>query len=86
MCGKLWVRLFRCRGLLEIKLVMLELHIKDGWHLNPNEKTVRAILRGVERCNGECQCHNTGRDKVCLRSDYREEDICHCHLYIKDEE
>ena len=37
----------------------------------------------VEKNNGECPCHNTGTDKHCPCSDYRENDICHCGLYLK---
>lgn len=31
-------------------------------------------------------CHNTGEDKKCPCSDYREKDICHCSLYLKREQ
>lgn len=64
---------------------MKEFYIKKGWALNPNEKVVKAILRGLERCDGECPCHNNGYDKRCPCSDYRDNDECHCNLYVKDE-
>jgi len=37
----------------------------------------------IERNNGDCPCHNESYDKKCPCSDYRENDICHCGLYIK---
>lgn len=43
----------------------MEFHIKDGWQLNPNKKVVKAILKGIERCEGECPCNNTSVDKRC---------------------
>lgn len=58
---------------------------KEGWKLNPNDKVVNGILKGLVRCNGECPCHNNSYDKKCPCSDYRENDICHCMLYVKDE-
>lgn len=57
--------------------------IKEGWQLNPNPKVVASITKGIERCDGECPCHNTGKDKKCPCSDYRENDICHCNLFVK---
>ena len=62
---------------------MTQIFRKEGCMLNPNDKVVNAILKGVERNNGECPCHNDGYDKHCPCSDYREKDICHCHLYLK---
>ena len=59
---------------------------REGWHLNPNEKVVNAIIRGVNRNNGECPCPNESEDKHCACSNYRLHGICHCTLYLKDEE
>lgn len=64
---------------------MIKLKPKDGWIVNTNPKVVSAIMRGLERCQGECPCHNTSRDKQCPCSDYIELDVCHCGLYVKDE-
>ena len=33
-------------------------YIKDGFILNPNEKVVNGILKGLERNGGHCPCHN----------------------------
>ena len=53
---------------------MTQIFRKEGWMLNPNDKVVNAILKGVERNNGECPCHNDGYDKHCPCSDYREKE------------
>ena len=44
--------------------------IKDGFMLNPNEKVVNGIMKGLQRCDGHCPCHNkyAGTD----------DDICPC--------
>ena len=59
---------------------------KAGWHLNPNEKSVNGILKGINRNDGDCPCNNDSIDKRCPCSNYREKDHCCCHLYMKDEE
>lgn len=59
---------------------------KVGWHLNPNEKAVNGILKGINRNDGDCPCNNYSIDKRCPCSNYREKDHCCCHLYLKDEE
>ena len=61
----------------------IEKNIKDGWQLNPNEKVVNGILKGLNRCNGECLCSNDSYDKHCPCSNYRENNYCCCKLYIK---
>jgi len=63
---------------------MFYIYRKPGWVLNPNDKVVNGILRGIARCKGECPCHNNSKDKNCPCSDYRENDVCHCRLYIKE--
>lgn len=60
---------------------------KEGWKLNDNDKIVNAILKRVEKCNGECPCDNPGsthEDRLCPCKEYRENDICHCNLYVKE--
>lgn len=62
----------------------MEYFIKDEtWMLNPNEKVVKGITKGVERNDGHCPCHNTGEDTLCPCSNYRLHDHCCCNLYIK---
>ena len=63
----------------------MEFYIKEGFKLNPNEKVVKAILKGIERCEGECPGANTSEDKMCPCSGYRLHDHCCCNLYVKDE-
>lgn len=62
----------------------MEYFIKDEtWMLNPNEKVVKGITKGVERNDGHCPCHNTGEDTLCPCSNYRLHDHCCCNLYVK---
>lgn len=63
---------------------MIQIHRKQGWELNPNDKTVNAILKRVELNNGECPCQNNSVDKHCPCSDYREKGLCHCGLYLME--
>ncbi len=62
-------------------------YIKEGFILNPNEKVVNGILKGLERNCGHCPCHNkySGTDDdICPCKAYRKEDNCCCTLYIKN--
>lgn len=63
---------------------MIEILVKSGWKLNPNNKLVNAVLKRCEINEGECPCHNNSEDKKCPCSDYRLKDECHCQLYIKE--
>jgi ferredoxin-thioredoxin reductase catalytic subunit len=58
-------------------------NIKDGWILNPNEKIVNGILKGINRNNGECPCNNNSENKMCPCSNYRLHNHCCCTLYVK---
>ena len=65
---------------------MITNFIKEGWKLNPNSKVVNAILKRIDANNGECPCVNpdkTREDRMCPYKEYRENDICHCGLYVK---
>ena len=65
---------------------MVQIYRKKGWILNPSDKIVNAILRRVEICEGECPCANPGEtreDRTCPCKEYRENNICHCGLYVK---
>lgn len=67
---------------------MIKILRKEGWILNPKDTIVNAILNRIEMCNDECPCDNPGKtreDRLCPCKEYRENDICHCTLYVKDE-
>lgn len=58
---------------------------KPGWILNPNEKVVNAVLKRVEKNDGECPCVNPGEtreDRLCPCKSYVEDDYCCCKLYV----
>lgn len=67
----------------------MEYFIKPGWQLNPNDKVVKSITKRIAICDGECPCHNPGEtveDRLCPCKEYRDNDICHCNLYVKASE
>jgi ferredoxin-thioredoxin reductase catalytic subunit len=62
-----------------------KIYRKEGWMLNPNDKVVNGIMKGIARNDGHCPCHNkySGTDDdICPCKAYREEDFCCCGLYI----
>lgn len=68
---------------------MVEIFVKDGWKLNPDDKVVSAILKRCEICGGLCPCtHDSepydGKDLHCPCTDYRLKNKCVCGLYIKN--
>lgn len=63
---------------------MIQILRKRGWALNPKDKVVNNIIRAIEKNNGECACYNTSIDNHCPCTDYLENDICYCTLYIKE--
>ena len=65
---------------------MVQILRKDGWMLNPSDKIVNGILKMVEKNNGVCPCQNDCEDPHCPCSDYRDNDVCHCTLYVKKNE
>lgn len=58
---------------------------REGWMVNPNEKIVNGIIKGLNRNNGQCPCANSSEDKHCPCSNYRLKDKCCCTLYLKKE-
>ena len=66
-----------------VDLTYVQNNIKEGWQLNPNEKVVNAIIKGINRCEGECPCNNDSDEKMCPCSGYRINDKCCCNLYVK---
>ena len=62
----------------------MEILIKEGWQLNPNEKIVKGITKAIERNEGMCPCvHDDNGDLHCPCESYRQKDKCCCQLYIK---
>ena len=62
----------------------MEILIKDGFVLNPNDKIVSSLTRMIERNNGTCPCSgNTSEDIHCPCSNYRNHNECTCGLYLK---
>lgn len=66
---------------------MMQILRKEGWTLNPNDKIVNAIIKRIEANNGMCPCYVEGdlSDRFCPCKEYRENNICHCTLYVKDD-
>lgn len=60
-------------------------NLREGWMLNPNEKIVNGIIKGINRCNGDCPCNNDSQEKHCPCSNYRTKDKCCCKLYVKQD-
>ena len=62
----------------------MEILIKDGFVLNPNDKIVSSLTRMIERNNGNCPCSgNTSEDLHCPCSNLRDHNECTCGLYLK---
>ncbi len=66
-----------------IDLTYIEGNIKDGFKLNDNPKIVQGIIKGLNRNDGHCPCHNDSKDTKCPCSNFRENDKCCCNLYVK---
>ena len=63
----------------------MEILIKDGFILNPNDKIVSSLTKMIERNNGNCPCSgNTSEDIHCPCSNFREHNECICGLYLKN--
>ena len=67
-----------------IDIEYIKKNIREGWILNPNEKIVNGIIRGLNRCKGQCPCQNDSEDKTCPCSNYRADIKCCCSLYIRE--
>ena len=50
-------------------------NLREGWMLNPNEKIVNGIIKGINRCN-DCPCNNDSQEKHCPCSNYRTKGKC----------
>lgn len=60
----------------------------DGFHLNPNDKIVNGIIKGLNRCDGKCPCYHGNdipeEDLKCPCKEYRINHHCRCNLYLPD--
>ena len=57
--------------------------IHEGYVINPNEKVVSGILRGLERNNGHCPCQVEASDNtLCPCVKYKTTKDCCCFLYV----
>lgn len=63
-------------------------NLKEGWHVNDNEKIVESIIRRCNANNGLCPCHHPADDGDlhCPCESYRLRDKCCCNLYVKNDE
>jgi Ferredoxin thioredoxin reductase catalytic beta chain. len=53
--------------------------------LNPDEKIVEKIRKGLEKKNGHCPCVlEESEDTICPCREMRENNRCCCKLYITD--
>lgn len=65
---------------------MFTIHRKLNWDLNPNDKVVNGIIKGLERNSGYCPCNQGDTPKEytkCPCKSYIENDKCCCSLYVK---
>lgn len=67
-----------------VDIQYIQSNIKEGFQLNPNEKVVNAIIKGINRCDGDCPCNNSSVNKKCPCSNFVEHDICCCNLYVRN--
>lgn len=62
-----------------------------GFILNPEDKIVNGILKGINRCKGKCPCYHpqegeeiiSDEDLMCPCKEYRENKHCRCNLYVE---
>ena len=66
-----------------VDLEYVKNNIRPGGQLNPNEKVVNGIIKGINRCNGDCPCNNDAEELHCPCSNYRLNNKCCCKLYLK---
>lgn len=65
---------------------MITIFRKPGWDLNPNDKIVNGIFKGLIRNNGYCPCNQGDtplEDTKCPCKSYVEKDKYCCTLYVK---
>ena len=65
-----------------VDLEYVRSNVREGWMLNPNEKIVNGIIKGINRCDGDCPCDNDAEELHCPCSNYRLKNKCCCKLYL----
>ena len=68
--------------MFEIKIIR-----KEGFKLNPNDEIVNRIFRELDKNGGHCPTiikNRVGHDQ-CPCSEYLQNNICYCKLYIKED-
>ncbi|MPM77466.1 hypothetical protein SDC9_124469 [bioreactor metagenome] len=64
-----------------------EQEMKKKMILNPNKKIVESICKRLEITGGYCPCiPEQNEDTICPCKDFRENQYCHCTLYVEDTE
>ena len=66
---------------------------QEGFMLNPDDKVVNGVIKGLNRCSGKCPCYHPKEDEevipdedlMCPCKEYRENKHCRCSLYVKEE-
>ena len=59
----------------------------EGFRINKNKEHVKVIMEGLLRKNGHCPCKvQQTPENLCPCDEFVESKICHCDLWIKDDE
>lgn len=64
-----------------------------GFILNPDDKVVNGVFKGLDRCKGSCPCYHKSEDEEdipeedlkCPCKEYRENKHCRCSLYVEEQ-
>ena len=70
-----------------VNMRTIDILLKPGFILNPNDEVVNAIFRRLEKTEGHCPCANPDKGTefdMCPCREYRENNKCCCQLYIRD--
>ena len=65
----------------------IDILLKPGFILNPNDEVVNAIFLCFAKTGGHCPCANPDKGTefdMCPCREYRENNKCCCQLYIRD--
>ena len=58
-----------------------------GFRINKNKEHVKVIMEGLLRKNGHCPCKvQQISENLCPCDEFVESKICHCDLWVKDDE